>query len=91
MRKTKIVATIGPACESEEMLEQMIKHGLNTARLNIITAREKMEETLSGADHLRTEAKEIEEQILNIKHEKETIISELSASEELEKFYNFLK
>lgn len=35
MRKTKIVATIGPACESEEMLEQMIKHGLNTARLNM--------------------------------------------------------
>ncbi len=56
----------------------------NTARLNIITAREKMEETLSGADHLQAEAKEIEEQILNIKTEKKAILLELSASEDLE-------
>jgi pyruvate kinase len=32
--KTKIVATIGPASESPEMLEQLIRAGMNVARLN---------------------------------------------------------
>jgi pyruvate kinase len=32
--KTKIVATIGPACDSPEMLERLIRAGLNIARLN---------------------------------------------------------
>lgn len=34
MRKTKIVCTIGPASESPEMLEQLIRAGMNVARLN---------------------------------------------------------
>ncbi|MFC0301959.1 pyruvate kinase [Virgibacillus soli] len=34
MRKTKIVCTIGPASESVETLEQLIKAGMNVARLN---------------------------------------------------------
>jgi pyruvate kinase len=34
MRRAKIVATIGPASESEEMLEALIKAGMNVARLN---------------------------------------------------------
>lgn len=34
MRKTKIVCTIGPASESPELLEQLIKAGMNVARLN---------------------------------------------------------
>src|SRR5690349_1427670 len=32
--KTKIVATIGPASESPEMLERLIRAGLNVARIN---------------------------------------------------------
>ena len=32
--KTKIVATIGPASESPDMLERLIRAGLNIARLN---------------------------------------------------------
>ena len=34
MRKTKIVCTIGPACESEETIVAMCQAGMNTARLN---------------------------------------------------------
>jgi len=34
-RKTKIVATIGPACETQEMLVAMIRAGMNVARLNL--------------------------------------------------------
>jgi pyruvate kinase len=34
MRKTKIVCTIGPACETEEMIVAMCRAGMNTARLN---------------------------------------------------------
>lgn len=35
MRKTKIVCTIGPACDSQEKLEALIKAGMNVARLNM--------------------------------------------------------
>lgn len=34
MRKTKIVCTIGPACQDEQTLSQMIDEGMNVARLN---------------------------------------------------------
>ena len=34
MRKTKIICTIGPASESEEMLRQLIDAGMNVARFN---------------------------------------------------------
>lgn len=34
MKRTKIVATIGPASEKIEMMEHMIKAGMNVARLN---------------------------------------------------------
>ena len=34
MRKTKIICTIGPASESEDIIRQMISAGMNVARLN---------------------------------------------------------
>lgn len=34
MRKTKIVCTLGPSTESEEILEKMLLNGMNIARLN---------------------------------------------------------
>ncbi len=33
-KKTKIVATIGPATQSRAMLEQLIANGMNVARIN---------------------------------------------------------
>lgn len=34
LRKTKLIATIGPACDSLETLKAMIRAGMNVARLN---------------------------------------------------------
>lgn len=34
MRKTKVICTIGPACENEETLKKMCLAGMNVARLN---------------------------------------------------------
>ena len=33
-KKTKIVCTMGPATEDEEVLRQLILHGMNVARFN---------------------------------------------------------
>ncbi|MCD1293820.1 pyruvate kinase [Methanocella sp. CWC-04] len=35
MRKTKIVCTIGPACDTQEKLEKLIEAGMNVTRLNM--------------------------------------------------------
>ncbi len=40
--RTKIVATVGPACNSEEMLAQLINHGVDVFRIN--TAHGKRED-----------------------------------------------
>lgn len=63
----------------KEFIEQ------NTARLNVETARERMEEAEEGSRGLVQEEKEIEKQVLDIKSSKEEIMRELSTSEELEK------
>ena len=34
MRKTKIVCTLGPASDSEEVIEQLILSGMDAARFN---------------------------------------------------------
>lgn len=62
-----------------EIIEQ------NTARLNVESARERMEEAEEGSRGLAQEEKEIEKQVLDIKSSKEEILRELSVSEELEK------
>ena len=46
--KTKIVATIGPASDSPEMLERLIRAGLNVARLNFSHG-----DFASHAEHIR--------------------------------------
>src|SRR5215510_5076511 len=53
LHKTKIVATIGPACDAQETLVRMIRAGLNVARLNFshgtFEEHAKRIETLRGA------------------------------------------
>lgn len=34
MKKTKIVCTVGPACENKEIFKELVRQGLNVARLN---------------------------------------------------------
>lgn len=45
MKKTKIIATVGPACDTPEIIEQMIESGVNVFRLNFSHG--------TIADHLR--------------------------------------
>lgn len=52
MRKTKIVCTIGPACANEETLTEMIKSGMDFARLNF--SHGKHEEHQKIVDLLKT-------------------------------------
>ena len=39
MRKTKIICTMGPAVDSDEMIEALIKAGMDCARFNFFTWR----------------------------------------------------
>lgn len=57
----------------------------NTARLNVMQAEERKNETEAGFGELKAEEREIEKQISEIKEGKEAIIKELSDSEQLEK------
>lgn len=56
----------------------------NTARLNVIKAEERRDETTQGYDDLKKEEEEIADQILEITSNKEKILQDLKASEELE-------
>jgi len=57
LRKTKIVATIGPACDSLVTLKEMIKSGLNVARLNL--SHGTLEEHRERIDLIRQAALEL--------------------------------
>ncbi|MBM6160250.1 pyruvate kinase [Staphylococcus epidermidis] len=61
MRKTKIVCTIGPASESEEMLEKLMNAGMNVARLNF--SHGSHEEHKARIDTIRTVAKRLNKTI----------------------------
>ena len=57
----------------------------NTARINVIKAQERKTEAEEGFGELKSEEKEIENQILEIQSNKESIMKELEESEKLEK------
>lgn len=61
MRKTKIVCTIGPASESEEMLEKLMNAGMNVARLN--SSHGSHEEHKARIDTIRKVAKRLNKTI----------------------------
>ena len=61
MRKTKIVCTIGPASESEEMLEKLMNAGTNVARLNF--SHGSHEEHKARIDTIRKVAKRLNKTI----------------------------
>ena len=56
MRRTKIVCTIGPATNSEERLEQLIRAGMNVARLNFSHGTQDDHAIVDNADGHRDDA-----------------------------------
>ncbi|GIM47112.1 pyruvate kinase [Collibacillus ludicampi] len=57
MRKTKIVCTIGPASESLEVLKELIRAGMDVARLNF--SHGTYEEHKARIDNIREAAREV--------------------------------
>ncbi|MBD5444936.1 MAG: chromosome segregation protein SMC [Lachnospiraceae bacterium] len=57
----------------------------NTARLNVSQARERKDEAAEGFGELKTEEQEMDSQMTEIQADKEAIVKELEASEQLEK------
>lgn len=60
-QKTKIVATIGPACDAPAVLEQMIQAGMSVARLNF--SHGTFDEHAARIDRLRAAAKAVGREI----------------------------
>ncbi|MFA5290249.1 MAG: pyruvate kinase [Candidatus Izemoplasmatales bacterium] len=56
-RKTKIICTIGPAVDSDEMIEKLIQAGMNVGRLNFSHGVES--EHASRIERIRREAKKL--------------------------------
>lgn len=55
--KTKILATLGPACNSEEKISDLIKHGVRTFRVN--SSHGKPEDHKGNIDRVRKISKEL--------------------------------
>lgn len=71
-----------------EMMKSQLQMKLleqNTARLNVTAALERKEEALADAGELTREIQDIEQKLLEISKEKETVLKELQVSEEAEK------
>ena len=56
MQKTKIIATIGPACDDESTLKSMMTAGMNVARLNL--SHGSFEEHTARIERMRNVAQE---------------------------------
>ena len=61
MRKTKIIATLGPATASEAMIERMIRAGVNVFRLNF--SHGSAEQHLQMSERVRVVATRLREEI----------------------------
>ncbi|MCM3784170.1 pyruvate kinase [Neobacillus mesonae] len=57
MLKTKIICTMGPACDSIDLLKQMIGHGMTVARLNM--AHGELDEHVQRIERVRKAAEEL--------------------------------
>ncbi|WP_211745248.1 pyruvate kinase [Paenibacillus sp. Marseille-Q4541] len=57
MLKTKIICTMGPACDSIDMLKQMINLGMTVARINM--AHGELEEHVKRMERVREAAKDL--------------------------------
>ena len=54
MKKTKIICSVGPACNNVEVMEQMVRSGMNCARINLSHAsRESIKETIEVVRKVR--------------------------------------
>lgn len=57
MLKTKMICTMGPACDSIDLLKQMIHSGMTVARINM--AHGELEEHVSRIERVREAAKDL--------------------------------
>lgn len=57
MLKTKIICTMGPACDSISMLKEMIQEGMTVARINM--AHGELEDHIMRINNVRQAAKEL--------------------------------
>jgi len=54
MKKTKIICSVGPACNNVEVMEQLVRKGMNCARINLSHAsRESIKETIEVVRKVR--------------------------------------
>ena len=51
MKKTKIICSIGPASCSPDVMEQMVKSGMNVARINFSHATEEEKKGVVASVH----------------------------------------